>query len=622
MTCAQDYLETMRLLPPSRGGSVGTGSRDAEKSVKVDAHEVSVALVLIALGFMYSVHNLIAPNMTAIAKLFHFNEYERDAYLGGELTLVFYFPGVLGALFAGVFSALLERRILLVALAFLTSVTCLFTTWVSSFGELAWARATTGFAIGGSLPIVYSLIGDWFPAERRASATACVSAATGAGVFLGQCVATLMGSVDWRFPFVVVALPTAVAGALLLVSAEEPVRGGQEDGVEALSLCRHNGYTYMPVFSSRQMRTLLHNKTNVLVILQAFPGNIPWGVIIVYLHDFLVQDIGMARHNALCAITFMAVAAFAGVIMGGFIGEALYKSNKRHLVMFAGVCNIVRAFPFFVVFGWSRMFGPLEKTSEGTFFVILMAGGFVATMASPCTGAMLLNVNLPETRGTLVAMYSVLDDVSKGFGTLFVSVLVHLVGGRAVAYQLSLLLWVIIGAALLTSTNTYEEDEQNMRKNLDESAMESMVLLSKQRAQRAVRDRARAAGEAHRDGAAFMMAQHRGGMLPAPLRFQHYEGCSAWSNVQTLLPSLSGVWGAAAAPEGSASRGCRSALDASTAAGAAPLAARAKAPTASGGGFTSNFGSVGGVGGVTLERERRHQAVRAAAQAAGSVLPR
>merc|ERR1719386_681195 len=139
------------------------------------------------------------------------------------------------------------------------------------------------------------------------------------------------------------------------------------------------------------------------------------------------------------------------------------------------------------------MFGPLAKTSETTFFLLLMIGGFVATMASACTGAMLLNVNLPEMRGSIMAMYSILDDLSKGFGTLFISMIVRLVGGRAIAYQISLLLWVFTGFGLLYTWYTYDEDEAATKKNLDEAAKEAMVLMSKQRAQEAIRDRAKAA---------------------------------------------------------------------------------------------------------------------------------
>merc|ERR1719265_697911 len=168
-----------------------------------------------------------------------------------------------------------------------------------------------------------------------------------------------------------------------------------------------------------------------------------------------------------------------------------------YMAIFGGACNIFRAVPFFIIFGWKLMFGPLAKTSESAFFMLLIIGGFFATMASAGTGAMLLNVNLPEMRGSVMAMYSVLDDLSKGFGTLFVSMIVGAVGGRAIAYQISLLLWVFTGAALLYTWHTYDEDEAAMRKNLDEAAKEAMVLMSKQRAQEAIKDRAKAAGAAH-----------------------------------------------------------------------------------------------------------------------------
>jgi len=484
----QGYLETVRLLPRS---SKIDEEAIAEGQCKKDP-KYSVALVLVALGFMYSVHNLIAPNMTAIAKLFHFNAFERDAYIGGELTLFFYFPGVFGALLAGILSGILDRRLLLAALAVLTSIACLLTARVGTFGELAWARAITGFGIGGSLPVVYSLIGDWFPARKRASASAFVTAASGVGVFVGQCVATITGSVDWRWPFLVIAVPAAATGFLIWYFAEEPVRGGQEEGIETDALY---STSFTPLFPTRQFRAVLHNKTNMLVILQAFPGSIPWGVIIVYMHDFLVQDLALSPRSALGSITILAASAFAGVLTGGFIGD--HCADNRYLAIFGGCCNIFRAVPFFIIFGWNFLFGPLQKSSETGFFLLLMCGGFVATMASACTGAMLLNVNLPEMRGSVMAMYSVLDDLSKGFGTLFVSMLVPLVGGRAIAYQISLLLWVFTGAALLYTWHTYDEDEAAMRKNLDEAAKESMVLLSKQRAQQAIGHRARAAGAAH-----------------------------------------------------------------------------------------------------------------------------
>mmetsp|Transcript_107331 Transcript_107331/g.308882 ORF Transcript_107331/g.308882 Transcript_107331/m.308882 type:complete len:519 (+) Transcript_107331:200-1756(+) len=462
-------LEASRLLAPTR------------KEPAIEAmHWSSVTIVLFTVASMYSVHNLVAPNLTTIARIFHFDDAERDAYVGGELAMCFYLPGVLGALLAGILSGLMQRKLLLAALSMSTGLACLLSGRVTTFGQLLCARAVSGFSIGGALPVVYSLVGDWFPACRRAGATARVAAASGCGVFAGQCLATLTDPAEWRWPFLIVAGPCIVMGTTIFWFIAEPVRGGQEMGSETLSLCRNAGLRCSPSLGVRHLlRASLLSRTNTLVILQAFPGNLPWGVILVYFHDFLVQDIGLSRRSALGAISALAASAFAGVLAGGFVGELLYRTQSRHLALFGGLCNIVRAVPFFLLFGWKRFFGPVTESSELAFAAVLVLGGLVATMASPCTGAILLNVNLPESRGSVIAMYAVLDDVSKGFGAISVSALAHLTGGRALAYQLSLLIWVFTGAALLCAWRSYDADEQRMRAQLEEATVESMVIASK-----------------------------------------------------------------------------------------------------------------------------------------------
>merc|ERR1719424_2785293 len=146
------------------------------------------------------------------------------------------------------------------------------------------------------------------------------------------------------------------------------------------------------------------------------------------------------------------------------------------------------------------MFGSLESARTAThisFFTLLAISGCFATVATAGNGAMLLNVNLPEIRGSMAALYSVLDDVSKGLGVVVISAIVPYCGGRAVAYQLSLALWVISGVALLVALKTYKEDERRMKEYLEEVAMECMVRISKRNAQQAIKRSCKAAGEVH-----------------------------------------------------------------------------------------------------------------------------
>lgn len=456
----------------------------------------SMLLYLVSLGFLFSVHNLIAPNMTEIAKLFHFNNYQRDAYIGGELTLVFYLPGIFVALIFGVLSAIAPRKILFSIIVWITALSCLATTFVSSFQQLAWARAVTGIGLGGALPLIYSLVGDWFPAKSRSTGTAYVSATCGVGVFTGQIVAAIFGHYDWRWPFLLISIPLLTLGFLIMIFAEDPSRGAQEECIDTL-YGSVTGYEYSPTLSYRNVKQTLANRTNTLVILQAFPGNIPWGVIIVYLHDFLIQDIGMNVNTTLMAIAVVSIAGFCGVFVGGYIGELIYDIDKPSFTAFLSMVLTIRAIPFFFIFGWREFFGPLVTVSHYcAFFFVLFLAGFASTMASPGLGAMLLNVNLPEARGTIFAFYSVLDDVSKGFGTLFISWLVPVFGGRAMAYQIALILWIFCGFAMIPTWWTFGDDEVSMKKALDEAAYESMVRSSKQKAHIAVSSKSKIAAEA------------------------------------------------------------------------------------------------------------------------------
>ena len=63
--------------------------------------------------------------------------------------------------------------------------------WVESYWQLFCLRALTGIAIGGAVPIVFSMIGDMYSADERPTVTAVVGISMGVGVGFGQvCVYT------------------------------------------------------------------------------------------------------------------------------------------------------------------------------------------------------------------------------------------------------------------------------------------------------------------------------------------------------------------------------------------------------------------------------------------------
>ncbi len=71
---------------------------------------------------------------------------------------------------------------------------CLATFWVSRFWELLVVRIATGISLGGTMPLIFSLMGDLFPESQRPAVAAGVQLALGLGLAMGQAIAAFAGN--------------------------------------------------------------------------------------------------------------------------------------------------------------------------------------------------------------------------------------------------------------------------------------------------------------------------------------------------------------------------------------------------------------------------------------------
>ncbi|XP_026189711.1 uncharacterized protein LOC34622222, partial [Cyclospora cayetanensis] len=449
---------------------------------------VFVVLIL-AVTVAFGTQNSLAPNLSRIADTFHFSEAERDIRVGGELAFLYYIPGCIGALTVGLCAGVLDRNKLVSAVLLLSGLASLCTFFVNAYWQLAALRLVAGLASGGVHPLAYSLVGDWFGPSLRSCASAFVLGAAGFGTFCGQCLAALLGSLDWRWVFLILAAP------LLFMAHFYYLANGRPEG----PLTHHMefmGAREQQELSLEGLKGMAKSKTNILMLLQAFPGNVPWGVLVVYLHDFLRTDIGLTDTAAIAAIVAVAAASFCGMIVGGMIGGHLYAQSGKRLLRFCATTCVLRCVPCVMIFAFPAIMG---KAPEGPtlllLLLLLLAAAFGSTLPTANIGAVLLNVNTAEVRGTICAIYTVLDDVSKALGTVVASLLGALVGSRALAFQLSMSLWLLSAAALFAASNTYAADEARViagesnkdglgfRQLADEGAQDRMPLILKHQQQ-------------------------------------------------------------------------------------------------------------------------------------------
>ena len=79
-----------------------------------------------------------------------------------------------------------------------------------------------------------------------------------------------------------------------------------------------------------------------------------------------------------------------------------------------------------------------------------------------------LNVNLPETRGAAIALVAALDDLGKGLGPFLVGQLSIWLHSRRLALNWSIAGWLPCGVLLLLTSFTIPRDSRRMQEKLQE----------------------------------------------------------------------------------------------------------------------------------------------------------
>ena len=448
-------------VPPNDRSSSSSSSSPSERW-----HRYAVVALITATSlFLYADQNLIGPNMSAIADEFGMSEEEKDVKLGGLLQLAFFVVGSPASLVIGYYADRTNRVRLFFWTTLIGEGPCMATYWVKTYWQLFALRALTGVAVGGCLPLLFSLCGDLFASHERSYVASFLTIATGAGVALGQVVAGTVGpAYGWRLPFILTSAPAVALATAMVIFVDEPRRGAQEEELnrssrssgeregEASTTNGGEEITYRAHTNWSKVKRQLCVKTNILVLMQGLPGTVPWGVFNSYFVDFLHKQKGMTVQNATAAIAVFGIGSAIGTVVGGFVGQRMYNRKKARLPIFMGVTTAMGAIPSYYYLNVVN-YGPERVWLYITCFV----GGVLCSMTPPNVRAILLNVNPPETRGSMFAVYSQIDDVGKGGGPALVAVLIVSMG-RRVAFNVAFSFWFLCGILLACITFTIDHD--------------------------------------------------------------------------------------------------------------------------------------------------------------------
>jgi len=437
----------------------------AKQKKEVKAHEtVHAQSFFLGLAFLavWSPQNCMAPNLTEMADEFGFSESERDFYLGANIALA---TGVLSLPISagiGILADLCNRKYLFLGTVLCGALFSFATGSSTTYHQLFIARLLNGGCMSGSVPVAFSLLGDLFATEERNAASSGLTAMMGLGIFAGQVYAGVVGSVEgWSHAFFVSSMFSLVAALLVQWFVTEPVRGGKE---EVLQDMLRQGTRYERKLTWQGfLHAMRSSQSNTILMWQGFFSSVPWGVLFVFLNDYLSQERGFSIPDATYLLFLFGLGSALGGILGGWAGQIVQSWNRSYLPIFMSVTTFLGIFPFLGLLNSSF------TNAHGIMaWSLSLVGGCIASLPAVNVRPCLINVNPPETRGAALTAANLIINLARGVGPSFITLMGTIWGAdRRFSFNVTLVVfWTIAAMQLLYLAKSLPEDQDRMESEL------------------------------------------------------------------------------------------------------------------------------------------------------------
>ncbi len=257
-----------------------------------------------------------------------------------------------------------------------------------SFKQLFVVRLGVGVGEATCAPAATSLIGDLFPAARRAKALSIFMMGLPVGIALSFAVSSWLAQrFGWRPAFYVAGIPGLIC-AVLALFIHEPKRGAAE--IHDISGTKREGSPYLLVLSIPTMWWL---------IASGALHNFNMYAIGTFLSSFLQRVHHLNKFNAgMIAMVVYGLSGIPGLILGGMLGDSVMRKRPNGRLLVGAVAVFISA-PL-MYFGLASPVGDMVR------FTILAGLGMASMYVYYSTVySTIQDVIEPSLRGTAMALY-------------------------------------------------------------------------------------------------------------------------------------------------------------------------------------------------------------------------
>jgi predicted MFS family arabinose efflux permease len=328
-------------------------------------------------------------------------EFHLDDTMLGLIGTAFILVYAIAGLPLGRLSDRVRRSRVIAAGVFTWSLMTAATAGAWNLASLFAARLGVGIGEASAAPAANSLIGDLFPAERRARAFGVFMLGLPVGSLacyaLGGYLAQRYG---WRAPFVVAAIPGLIVAAMML-GVRDPVRGARE--AYAIDASAPVARPYRRVLAIPTLWWIIVSGATVNFAAYSLGNFLP--ALLARFHHASIAQAGVASALALGA------SGLIGLTAGGAVADRLHLRFARGRLLYGALAMLLAAPMLWL--GLTRPAGDIVGTTAFIGIGWLLYFQYYVTVYPS-----IQDVVEPRLRATAMSVYFFFQYVlGAGFGT-------------------------------------------------------------------------------------------------------------------------------------------------------------------------------------------------------------
>ena len=275
------------------------------------------------------------------------------------------------------------------------------------YAELLAAMLLMGSGMAATVPVSYSLLGDYYDSADLGKAFGWLGFSSVIGALCGVVLPTAVAEVDfgvnirpWRFCTYMLGCVVLLTSIVVIGVVRNPQRKGDAQGI-----------------SWATVRGFMRNRTYMLVLAQGFFASLAWDNMSFMMLWF--ECMGFNMYQAAIVFGVCCIGAAVGGLFGGYTGDWATARSKRYGRLVVAQCSVFLGIPFAYVYYGGHI--PQDAEHLGMYAVVGFFFGFsVSWPASSCILPIIAEIVPPNALGTGYAVDRLVEGVATSWGSLLV----------------------------------------------------------------------------------------------------------------------------------------------------------------------------------------------------------